>query len=290
MFNVSQKQHQILFRIVQISTISVFFGRAYQHLFWDAPFRAFLWDDGWMQWWVETFSDLTWTDYATSPKINQHIQNIVIGHGYFYVLCALVAIFIRKIPKWAGKVLILGSLSLVFLALLYMKEKFFHLGQFFEYSLQFLSPIFLYVLAHRASIHRRIWLLMKIAIALTFTCHGLYAIGYYPRPGVFLTMTMNILGISQAQAVVFLQVAGVMDFIISIGLFLPWRWAKWCLAYAVFWGFSTAIARLWGHFYVQFWETSLHQYAFETVMRFPHFLIPLACFLYDHYISKGKSR
>jgi len=283
MQQLSHKHFQLIFRILQISTIAVFLGRAYQHLFWDAPFRAFLWEEGWLQWWVESFTDMTWKEYATSPDVNRHIQNSIMGHGYFYLVCAFVALFIRQLPKWMGKILGLGSLSLVFLAMLYMKEKFFHAGQFFEYSLQFSSPIFLYCLVYRKTISPKFWLLMKVAIALTFTCHGLYALGYYPRPGVFITMTMNSLGLSQENAVVFLKVAGVLDFIISFGIFLPWRYAKGFLAYAIFWGFVTALARVWGQFYWQFWETSLHQHAFETVMRFPHFLIPLACWVHYYY-------
>jgi hypothetical protein len=283
MFHLSSKQYQIIFRIVQISAVAVFLGRAYQHLFWDAPFRALFWEDGWMQWLVESTTDMSWKEYATSPAVNQHIENIVIAHGYFYLFCALVAVFIKQLPKWAGKILILGSIALIFLATLYMKEKFFHLGQFFEYSLQFLSPVFLYFLVHREKLKPRVWLLMKVAIALTFTCHGLYALGYYPRPGVFTTMTMNILGVEENTAISFLQIAGILDFVISLGIFLPWRFAKYSLGYAIFWGFGTAMARVWGHFHWQFWESTLHQYIFESVMRFPHFLIPLAVWLYYHY-------
>ena len=288
MYQLSSKQYQLIFRIVQIAAVSVFLGRAYQHLFWDAPFRALFWEDGWMQWVVEGTTDMTWKEYATSPDVNRHIQNLIIAHGYFYLICALASIFIKQLPKWAGKILLVGSTALIFLATLYMKEKFYHLGQFFEYSLQFLSPIFLYFLVHRDSLKPRVWLLMKVAISLTFTCHGLYALGYYPRPGVFTTMTMNILGVTEDTAVYFLQVAGVMDFVVGIGIFLPWRFAKFCLGYAIFWGFATAIARIWGFFHLQFWESILHQNAFEWVMRFPHFLIPLAVWLYYDYQKKGK--
>jgi hypothetical protein len=288
MFKLSSKQYQLIFRIVQISAVSVFLGRAYQHLFWEAPCRALLWEDGWMQWLVESTTKMSWKEYATSPEVNRRIQNVILTHGYFYLFCALVAIFIKQLPKWAGKILLLGSTALIFLATLYMKEKFFHVGQFFEYSLQFLSPIFLYYLVHRDELKPRVWLIMKVAIALTFTCHGLYALAYYPRPGVFTTMTMNILGVGEATAVSFLQAAGVLDFVVSIGIFLPWLFAKYSLGYAIFWGFGTAIARVWGQFYLQFWESTLHQYTFESVMRFPHFLIPLAVLFYYQYKNREK--
>ena len=52
---------------------------------------------------------------------------------------------------------------------------------------------------------------LKVAIALTFTCHGLYAVGYYPRPGKFIQMTMTILGTNKEASVIFLNI-GVCEF------------------------------------------------------------------------------
>ena len=49
-------------------------------------------------------------------------------------------------------------------------------------------------------------LYLKIAIALTFSAHGLYAIGYYPQPGVFVDMLINILHFSETTAKDFLFV------------------------------------------------------------------------------------
>ncbi len=117
---------------------------------------------------------------------------------------------------------------------------------------------------------------MKVAIALTFTCHGLYAIGYYPRPMTFMTMTQNILGVNSAGVNSFLNLAGVLDFVVALGIFvLKGKAKKAALWYAVIWGALTSFARIIGNYYLDFPLESLHQWVFEAVLRFPHFLIPL---------------
>jgi len=266
-----------LFRILQLSAITVLLGRAWQHLYWDAPYRTFFWDEGWMKWPVETLLGCSWKDYVTNPQTDLWIQHLIVGTGWFYLLVALAAVFVLRLGKWGRGLLWLASLSLLFLAALYCKEKFFFIGQFFEYTLQFSAPALLAIVAARPqqSLTPKLILFLKIAIALTFTCHGLYAIGFYPRPGYFVSMTMSILGISDAAAAQFLVVAGVLDFVISIAIFFPPRIARPALVYAIFWGFSTSLARVWAYFYWETWDASLLQWLHETVMRCPHFLGPL---------------
>lgn len=293
---MESKQYKNLFRIVQIAAIGLFFGRAYQHLFWDAPFRAFFWDEKWMSFWVEQFSNLTWQEYSTSLAVDDSIQNLKFGFGILYLVAGIFAIFAKQIPRVLHFAWLFGSISLVFLAGLYCKEKFYSAGQFFEYSLQFCTPLILYYLIRKQEeeeepifFNTSFILFLKIIIALTFTCHGLYALNFYPVPGHFMDMTINILGVSDGNAKLFLKLAGILDFVAALLIFLPRKWAMLGLAYAIFWGFMTTIARIWGHFYWDFpWE-SLHQWAHESLYRIPHFLIPLFLLLYYFY-TKGLSK
>jgi hypothetical protein len=262
--------------LLQIATVCVFLGRAWQHLFFDAPFRELLWDPRWMQWFIEHFTPMSWQEYVTHPDGDVWIQRLIKAHGIFYVICALVAAFISQLPQQFRVLLWLGTFSLAFLGLLYLKEYFFHAGQFFEYCLQFGSPVFLCLAIDRNQISSKLVFWMKVATAATFLCHGLYAVGYYPRPGLFLSMTMKILGIQNEAAVVFLNVAGWLDFVVAIGIFLPIKTARAFLSYAAFWGLATSVARVWGNFYWQFPSESLYYWTHEMVMRLPHFLIPLA--------------
>jgi hypothetical protein len=172
---------------------------------------------------------------------------------------------------------LLFSVSLAFLAFLYSKERFYHIGQFFEYTIQFLLPLFfLYALTGRINLFRLL-LSMKIAIALTFTAHGLYAVGVYPLPGVFTDMLIITLGVSETTANQMLYLAGVLDFTVSICLFIP-RLSKYAALYAVLWGGLTALARTCGNFHPDFPLASLHQNLHETLYRMPHMLVPLAVF------------
>jgi len=271
---------KIFFTILQVATFAVFIGRGWQHWRWDAPYRALLWDEQWMSGIIRTLLSIEWASYIHAPVVEQYIQWSIKGMGVFYFVCAIAALLIKKIPSIAKPLLWLGGVSLLFLAGLYCKERFFSIGQFFEYTLQFGSPFLLLYLAKPNSISSNLILVVKIAIAATFTAHGLYALGYYPRPVHFMEMTMNILGVEEANAVRFLNTAGILDFIISVGIFLPWRWAKYSLLYAVGWGFATSLARLWAHFHWNWMGDFLVQWLHEFVMRFPHFLIPLAVLVY----------
>ncbi len=281
---MGDKNFQRLIIIVQIAAVFLFLGRAWQHLFWDAPYRTILWDENWMKGIIETLFNTPWENYITNNDIDNKIQSVIKGLGWFYLICALMAILIKKLKKISGVFMILGSISLVVLAALYCKERFFSLGQFFEFSIQFSTPIFLYLMIKQGTLTDKMLLFLKVIIALTFVCHGLYAINYYPRPGDFMDMTLTILGISESSAEYFLTLAGVLDFVIGFGVFLPFRYSKYILIYAIFWGFMTTVARIWANVYFDFFWESLNQWWFEAAYRASHFLIPLVLFLF--YKSK----
>jgi hypothetical protein len=277
---MDDKKIRLLFILVQAAAVCVFLGRGWQHIFWDAPYRALLWDEAWMSGIVERLFDMPWKEYVTSPQVDRNIQGWIKGTGFFYMICAITALFIRKLGKPGRIVLSLGGLNLVFLAALYCKEKFFFAGQFLEYTLQWSSPFFLAYFAGGGSFNSKAIFLLKVATALTFTCHGLYAAGYYPRPGNFGEMVISITGWAEADAITFLNIAGAMDFIVSVLIFLPKRIAIPALGYVVIWGFLTTLARIWAYFYVDFWAGSLHQWLHESIFRTPHFLLPLVILLY----------
>ncbi len=278
---------RLLFRLVQIATICVFLGRAWQHLVWDAPFRTLLWDENWMSGIITGIFNTSWNDYITSPEVDAGIQMTIKSFGVFYLICALMALFIQRWRKIGAVFMYLGSFSLILLALLYCKERFFSVGQFLEYSLQFSSPVLLYFCVKQSYIRSGLIFWMKVFIAFTFVCHGLYAFGYYPRPGYFTEMTMLILGVSENTAITFLKIAGILDFIIGVGIFLPHKIAKWIMLYAVIWGGLTTLARVVAYVeFDYFWETA-NQWVFESVYRVPHFTIPLAVWYYLKTITSS---
>ncbi len=267
--------------ILKASTIFVFLGRAYQHIVWDAPYRTFLWDEAILKGLVEKIFNITWNEYVTNLSIANNISVSIQVIGICYLLCALAVPFIKSSTKKAGKIVLLGgAIGLFILALLYCKEKFFHLGQFFEYACQVISPILLYMMMFTSIEFKKIRITALVAIALTFSCHGLYAIGYYPRPGNFIDMTLNTLPIEESSAHLLLKIAGILDFIIAIAIFIP-KTARIALIYAFIWGGLTALARLTGHFHADFLANTFDQWTWEVLIRLPHALIPLFIILAD---------
>lgn len=282
-----EKKSKIVF-LLQFATFCVFAGRAWQHLFWDAPYRELIWDANLMKPIVETFSTMSWKKFATSPLTDDLIQKGTKVIGWIYLTCALFSLFIKKIPPLLSKTIIsFGAFLLFILAILYTKEKFYHIAQFLEFAAQISAPIFLLIILYSKKELPQLTFWLKVIIALTFISHGLYAVNYYPRPGYFVQMVISILGVEESSAIMFLNGAGILDFIIGIGIFIPGKIELMALIYAVLWGFSTSIARIWAHFHLDFWQESLHQWTFEAIYRFPHFLLPvIALILISNFTVK----
>ncbi|WP_074407570.1 hypothetical protein [Aquimarina megaterium] len=289
----SNPRHRLI-TILKLSTFLIFLGRAYQHIVWDAPYRTFLWDESILKSSIETIFGTPWNDYVTSLSAANSISFSIKVIGIFYLICAIITLMIKPNMKKTGKFFLIGgSIGLFILALLYCKEKFLHVGQFFEYTIQFMTPVLLYMVLFTSIEFKKIRLIALIAIALTFSCHGLYAIGYYPRPGSFIDMTLNTLPISEPSAHTMLKIAGILDFVVAIAIFIP-RISYAALVYAFVWGGLTAIARLVGHFHIAFLWNSFSQWTWEMLIRLPHGLIPLFVMIADRpnvrYLKKLSFR
>lgn len=278
---------------IALAAFFVFFGRAWQHLIWDSPLRTVFWDESLMSRFFGPVFQMTWNEYVTSGDSDFWIQFAIRAAGAFFVLCTGTVLYLglRSIKTntqdtsgtssshfISKSALFIGGALLVGLSLLYWKEKFYQHGQFLEYASQFGAP-FLLLYALRGGNKALLFLSLKICIALTFICHGLYAIGYYPVPGNFQDMTMTLLGVSNAQALLFLKVAGILDIIVGVGIFLK-PLEKISLIYCVIWGFATAFARIAANVTYQNLGPDLLQWVPETLYRLPHGFIPLAMLAY----------
>lgn len=277
MTTLSASRYQTAIRLLRITVFCLLAGRAWQHLFWDAPYRTFLWSQEYLSWFVEGWLGMTWQEYATSPRTDAVIQGMIRATGVWYALVAVLSLAAPTSQRWrkpVSVVLWLTSGMLFLLGMLYMKEKHFQWGQLFEYSAQFGAPALLAWFLYRPVPERRALLAIKILVALTFLCHGLYAYGYYPRPGGFVDMVINILGVEENTAHKFLVMAGVLDFVVIVLVFIP-DTAKVALWYMVVWGTLTSLARVVAHIDFRFFASTLDQWWWETVMRAPHALLPL---------------
>lgn len=273
------KDRKTILLVVQLAAVCLFLGRAGQHLIWDAPYRSLLWDQSLMEPLIEGFTSMSWSEYSTNLDLDDQITAFIRGLGVYYLICALATIGLKKFPGIAQALLIIGVVNLFILALLYTKVKFYSPAQFFEYTVQWSTPLFLILLYRESFSLSTLTSLMKIAIALTFSAHGLYALNVFPRPVEFTEMTMSITGLGEAQALWFLRTAGILDLLLSVLIFTRKRWVVPALVYAACWGLATAVARIWANVYWDFLVEGLWQWAPETIMRIPHALIPLAAVL-----------
>lgn len=147
-----------------------------------------------------------------------------------------------------------------------------------EYALQWGTPLFLagWLLAKNEN---RIMWGIRIAAAVTFAAHGLYALGAVPRPGNFIEMTMTILQVSQDTAAHILTVAGLADWLAAVLIILPFpKWQRTALVYMVVWGLLTTLARWVAHvhFDLPWWPQTFLVWTPEVLIRTSHFLVPLA--------------
>ena len=149
---------------------------------------------------------------------------------------------------------------------------------FVEHGGQMLMPVLL-VFALALGVRHRVTVATAIvAIVMTFASHGSYALGIWPTPAAYYAMTCVSLQVEYQTAQAMLQIAGALDFLVCIGIFLP-PLRRICALYAIAWGFLTAIARpvagmSWS---LNYWGAD--QFLHEAVLRAPHFLIPLYLFL-----------
>ena len=262
---------------LKIAATCVFLGRAWQHLFVDAPYRALIWDEKIMKYFIENVTSLTWHQFVTSADIDGDIQFFVKVIGGLFLLAA-AAVWV--LPHRLSQLIVaLGFSFLVLLAWLYFKENFYQWGQFWEYSLQICPSLLLLLFATQKADFQTIErkkntvTYLKWATAITFFCHGLFAVGYYPRPGEWVQMGMNFLRISEPQAAWLLYQFGVADFIFCF-LLLATPFQKISLLYFIFWGFVTTFSRLYANFHFAFWQDFVWQWTPEFLYRVPHFLIP----------------
>src|SRR5690554_5027502 len=93
--NFKHSNFQLVHVTLRLATFLLFAGRAWQHLFWDAPFRALLWDRELMENTILFFRGGTWQEYVTSAAADRFIQSAITGFGVFYALMAVLTLLVR---------------------------------------------------------------------------------------------------------------------------------------------------------------------------------------------------
>jgi hypothetical protein len=90
-------------------------------------------------------------------------------------------------------------------------------------------------------------------------------------------MTSVILDVEYDTANAMLHTAGVLDFLVCVGIFVP-QLRRPSALYAAAWGFLTAIARPVAGMSLSLNYWGADQFVHEAVLRAPHVFIPLFLF------------
>lgn len=282
----TSKARPLLTWLLRVTCAVMFAGHGWMCWNGQMQLHALLQNEPLMSDIVEKFFSMDWKDWV-SLQVSDHIDTAIRVQAWIFFFFATATLM--PVRNWICRfIYLLGAINLVFLAWLKYFDAGVGLGHFFEHASQFCLPLVLYLIVFGKGWSFPATMTAGLAIALTFTGHGLFAIGLpseipwlnHPRPGNFTEMTMLSLGIkSEVVAVRILLVAGILDLAAAIMLFLPGKLRVAALCYMVTWGLLTALARPWSHFDLAFAADTMTRWLPEALYRVPHFGLPLCLLL-----------
>ncbi len=261
--------------LLRVSTFLTLFCRGWIYLRWDSPLRGLFWHESWMTKPVEHILELNWAEYTAGSDAYLSLLFRVIG--IFLMVSGGAALFVTPSRRRLCDVLTVATGFTLLHAFCSWLGKDWQIGMLMELGLQAGSPALL-LLAIRCEVKSIAFVAAaSVLTAFTFIGHGLYAVGHHPVPADFVSMSTQILGISESQAVTFLVLAGYLDFIAAFLIFLPIRTLRMgALFYMVWWGFVTAMARIVAHYNPSEKFYGIDPWLAETLVRTPHWAVPLA--------------
>lgn len=268
-------QNNLPIFLLRLGAFLCFAGWTWEHYYWEGPYGVLLWHDATFQ--LANRMGFTWEEFVGSGADDGLVQKWIARFWWLYLICSLLTLSVRK-GCWIQMCgLVVGSGLLTLLSYASYLEAQQQLPMFIEHGGQMLIPILLVMALTFGVRHRITVFTAMLALIMTFAGHGSYAIGLWPTPGNFFAMTTLVLGVEYPTAQIILRTAGVLDFLVCIGICIPYIRRPAAL-YATLWGFLTAVAR---PFAGMSWELNYwgaDQYLHEAVLRAPHFLIPLYLF------------
>mgnify|MGYP005846932203 CR=1 FL=1 len=261
---------------LKLAVCLLFAGRGWLYISGLSPLSTFFWREAWLAGPVESMLGISWSAYTrySEPLIIQ----VQTGLGFFFLLAAACTWLCGRKRALPNAVILSAWLLLLPHGLLTWVGMNYSWALLLEYFVRALVPLLLITADGRWST-RSWYYVAAIASAATFIGHGIYAWGWpYPRPASFSFMTMDVLGLGQAASGLFLCHIAVIDFMAAAGLFIR-RTQKYAALYMVAWGLLTALARPLAHFTPAENFYGLHPWIAESLVRMPHALLPVACYL-----------
>ena len=261
--------------LLRLMTALVGFSRAWQLMTLDANLPTLIHYRPWVEALTGTFTDPQWSVYLHADSTVTAIAVLRYALLAMCLLGGVASLLPRVMLRRAWPLLILVMVPVLVINLGGTIDTGFKWAQLFEHAAQASVPVMLAMTIQRAE-SQRIALLGKIAIAITFIAHGLFAASYYGYPPAnFISMMIIGFGLTEPQAVDALLVAGLLDFIVAVGIF--WRpTERISLWYMVAWGFLTSFARLYTNYtgLAVLWPF-LARWLWEFLVRTPHYGLPV---------------
>lgn len=266
------KLDRVLLLCLRLGAFLCFAGWTWVHFYWEGPYGILLWQDA-----TYAFADrfgISWDEFVGSGANDGLVQKWIARIAWLYLACAVLTLTIRKESKIQMAALVGGSGLLIILSYAKYLKAQSQLPMFIEHGGQMLIPVLLVMALALGVRHRATVITAMVAFIMIFVGHGCYAVGLWPTPATFYGMTSIILHVDHSSTKIFLHLAGALDFLICIGIFIPFLRVP-CALYAVVWGFLTAIARPVAGMSLSLNYWGADQFIHEAVLRAPHFFIPL---------------
>ena len=270
------KTDRLALLLLRLGAFLCLIGWTWVHFYLEPPYGVLLWQDS-----TYAFAErlgIRWDDFVGSGANDGLVQKWMTWTGLLFLACSLLAITVRR-KAWiqmAG--LIGGSLLLGLVAYARFVKEQRELPMFVEHGGQILIPVLLVMALSLGVRHRVTVVTASVALVATFAGHGCDAVDLWPMPDSFPAMTSVILKVEHETARIILLLAGILDFVVCIGIWIP-ALRRSSALYAVIWGLLTALARpvAGRSLGLNFWVADL--FLHEAVLRAPHFLIPLYLFV-----------
>ena len=159
---------------------------------------------------------------------------------------------------------------------------------FVEHGGQMLSPLLLIFAMKYGVRDRAVIFAVILSFCMTFIGHGIYALDSTQRHRIFTAWLRARWGLTGQPADIMIKTAGYLDFLICAALlYKPLR--SYCMAYAVFWGAATALARPVAGMSMSLGLFGADQFLQQAIWRAPHALIPLFLFYYFAKSTESES-
>ncbi len=268
---------RLLLLMLRLGAFLCFAGWTWSHFYWQGPYGVLFWRDSTFV--LAERMGLTWEEFVGSGANDGVVQKWIRWIAWFYLGGCVLSLTVRRNSWWQIAALVGGAGLLAVLAYAKFISAQRQLPMLIEHGGQVLMPVLLVAGLVFGTRHRVTVVIAMIAFVMTFSGHGSYAIGWpFPTPANFSGMTRVILGVEPGTASLFLLVAGILDLVVCVGIFIP-AIRRPCALYAAVWGGLTALARPVAGMSTDLNYWGSDQFLHEAILRAPHFMIPLYLFL-----------